>query len=252
LTGQLLGKTILVTGAGRGIGRAAADLLARRGAAVGVLDLDEQSCTDACAAISAAGGRALALPADVADRDAVLDAARRLAAAFGPLDAVVNDAIWIRYQPIDDVREDVLDRMLSVGIKGAFWGTQALLANMDASRGGAIVNLASPVADLGMANTASYTAIKGAIVSLTRQLAVELGPQGVRVNAVAPGAIPTPGARAIVTEEGYELRKLQTPLGRLGEAHEVAAGIAFLVGPDATFITGEVLHVDGGISVRSI
>lgn len=114
------------------------------------------------------------------------------------------------------------------------------------------MNLASPAADLGMANTACYTAVKGAIVSLTRQLAVELGPQGVRVNAVAPGAVPTPGARAIVDEAGYAKRRAQTPLGRLGEEDEIGAGIAFLLGPDAGFITGEVLHVDGGISVKSM
>lgn len=249
---ELAGKAILITGAGRGIGRAAAELLARRGAAVGVLDVNSDSCAEVVDAIAAAGGTALALPTDVSQRDAVFAAAGRFAAAHGPLDAVVNDAIWIRYEPVAEVRDDVLDRMLAVGIKGTFWGTQALLANMDLQRGGSIVNLASPVADLGMANTASYTAVKGAIVSLTRQLAVELGPRRVRVNAVAPGAIPTPGARAIVNEEGYELRRRQTPLGRLGAAEEVASGIAFLVGPDAAFVTGEVLHVDGGISVRSI
>ena len=248
----LSGRTILVTGAGRGIGRAAAELMASRGAAVGVVDINAESCSEVCAAIAAAGGKAVPLEADVSDRSAVLSAAEALASAFGPLDAVVNDAIWIRYEPIAEVRDEVLDRMLAVGIKGTFWGVQALLDNIDPERGGSVVNLASPAADLGMANAASYTAVKGAIVSLTRQLAVELGSRRVRVNAVAPGAVPTPGARAVVSDEGYELRKRQTPLGRLGAAEDVAAGIAFLVGPDADFITGEVLHVDGGISVRSL
>jgi NAD(P)-dependent dehydrogenase (short-subunit alcohol dehydrogenase family) len=249
---DLSGRTILVTGAGRGIGRAAAELMASRGAVIGVVDINAESCREVCETISAAGGKAVPLEADVSNRSTVLSAAKTLTSAYGPLDAVVNDAIWIRYEPIADVRDDVLDRMLAIGIKGTFWGVQALLANMDPERGGSVVNLASPAADLGMANAASYTAVKGAIVSLTRQLAVELGPRRVRVNAVAPGAIPTPGARAVVSEEGYELRKRQTPLGRLGGADEVAAGIAFLVGPDAAFVTGEVLHVDGGISVRSL
>ncbi len=115
-----------------------------------------------------------------------------------------------------------------------------------------IVNLASPAADLGIANAATYSTIKGGIVSLTRQLAVELGPQGVRVNAVAPGSVPTPGARTIVDEAGFARRREQAPLRRQGLPEEIAMGIAFLIGPDAGFVTGEVLHVDGGISVRSM
>jgi NAD(P)-dependent dehydrogenase (short-subunit alcohol dehydrogenase family) len=191
------------------------------------------------------------LIADAADRKAVFDAAAALSGAYGPLTGVVNDAIFIRYGPVEEVEEDVLDRMFAVGIKGAFWGVQALLAHRG-DRPAAIVNLASPVADLGTSNTSSYTAVKGAIVALTRQLAVELGPKGVRVNAVTPGAVPTPGARAIVDEAGYAKRRAQTPLGRLGEEDEIAAAIAFLLGPDASFITGEVLHADGGISVKSM
>lgn len=248
---QMQGQVVLVTGAGRGIGAAAARVIAARGGAVGVLDIDAALAEESAGAIRAAGGRALALPADAADREAVFAAAAALKAAFGPLTGVVDDAIWIRYGPVEAVEEEVLDRMLAVGIKGPFWGVQALLAHRGEGPA-AVVNLASPAADLGMANTACYTAVKGAIVSLTRQLAVELGPQGVRVNAVAPGAVPTPGARAIVDEAGYAKRRAQTPLGRLGEEDEIGAGIAFLLGPDAGFITGEVLHVDGGISVKSM
>lgn len=248
---DLTDQVVLVTGAGRGIGAATARLLAARGAAVGVLDIDADLANQTAGAIGAAGGRAIAIVADASDRGAVFDAAASLAGTFGPLTGIVNDAIFIRYGPVEDVAEDVLDRMFAVGIKGAFWGVQALLAH----RGGkpaSIVNLASPVADLGTANTSSYTAVKGAIVALTRQLAVELGPRGVRVNAVAPGAVPTPGARAIVDEAGYAKRRAQTPLGRLGEEGEIAAAIAFLIGPDASFITGEVLHADGGITVKSM
>lgn len=244
-------QVILVTGAGRGIGRAAAERLARNGVSVGVLDISSDLAAETVASIHEAGGRALALTTDVADRAAMLSAAAHLSSAFGPLTGIVNDAMWIRYGPIEHLAEDDLDRMLAVGVKGPIWGVQALLTHRGPGPA-CVVNLASPVADLGMANTVAYTAVKGAIVALTRQMAVELGPQGIRVNAVAPGAVPTPGARAIVDEAGYAKRRAQTPLGRLGEESEIAAAIAFLCGPDAAFITGEVLHVDGGITVKSM
>ena len=245
------GQVVLVTGGGRGIGAAAARVAADRGAAVGVLDIDGNLAAEQASGIRARHGKALALVADTSDRTAVMAAAAALRAEFGPLTGVVNNAIWIRYGPIDAIEEEVLDRMLAVGVKGTFWGVQALLAHRG-EKPCAVVNLASPAADLGMPNAATYTAVKGAIVAATRQMAVELGPRGVRVNAVAPGAVPTPGARAIVDEAGYAKRRQQTPLGRLGEEEEIAAAIAFLLGGDARFITGEVLHVDGGISVKSM
>lgn len=245
------GQVVLVTGSGRGIGAATAKMLAKRGASVGVLDIDEDLAESTVAAIKGFGGRAVKLVADAADRDAVFVAAQELTQKFGPMTGIVNDAIWIRYSPVEQVEEEVLGRMLDVGVKGPIWGVQALLAHRNRDSA-AIVNITSPVAEVGSSGTVSYTAIKGAIAAITRQLAVELGPKGIRVNAVTPGAVPTPGARVIVDEAGYAKRKEQTPLGRLGTEDEVAAAIAYLLSEDASFVTGTILRADGGITVKSV
>ncbi len=248
---ELDGKVILVTGAGRGLGRAAAELLARSGASVGVADIDSDTAHAASAAISAHGFAALPLVGDVSDRTAFLRLAADLARTHGRIDGIVNAAMWIRYEPIEAVRDEAFDRMLGAGLKAPVWAAQALLAHRDSSRPGTIVNFSSPAADQGYPNTAIYSAVKGAIVTLTRSLAVELGPLGIRVNAVTPGAVPTPGARAVVDEAGYELRRRKTPLGRLGREEDVANLIAFLFSSEADFINGAILHVDGGVSVTA-
>jgi NAD(P)-dependent dehydrogenase (short-subunit alcohol dehydrogenase family) len=230
------------------LGRATAELLARCGASVAVCDLDADSCRDTANAIRDAGGRAMDYAFDVAGRGAFLAAAANFAKTTGRIDAVVNNAMILRYEPIEQVREDVLDAMLGVGIKGAIWGAQVLLAHMDPERGGAVINMASPVAEKGFPNTAVYSLVKGALVTLTKTLAAELGPRKVRVNAVAPGSVPTPGAMGLNSEEEYARRARTIPLRRLGHADDNAQGIAFLLSPAASFINGEILHVDGGIA----
>ena len=245
---ELKGQAILVTGAGRGLGRTVAELLARCGASVGVCDVDPASCAETARAIRQAGGRAADYAFNVADREAFLAAAAQFAEANGRLDAVVNNAMLLRYEPIEQVTEAVVDQMLAIGIKGSIWGTQALLAHMDKERGGAIVNMASPVAEKGFPNTAVYSLVKGALVTLTKTLSAELGPRKVRVNAVAPGSVPTPGALGLNTEEEYARRRTTIPLRRLGSADDNAQAVAFLLSPAASFINGEILHVDGGIA----
>ena len=245
---DLKDQAILVTGAGRGLGRAVVELLAASGASVGVCDVDAATCRETVMAIRNAGGRAAEFVFSVTDRDAFMAAAADFAKANGRIDAVVNNAMLLRYEPIEDVSEEVLDRMLAIGIKGAIWGTQALLAHMDKERGGAIVNMASPVAEKGFPNTAVYSLVKGALVTLTKTLSAELGPRKVRVNAVAPGSVPTPGALGLNSEEEYARRTRTIPLRRLGHANDNAQAVAFLLSPAASFINGEILHVDGGIA----
>jgi len=248
---DLSGKVFLLTGGARGIGRATAQLLCDSGATVGIADIDAAAVHGAAEAIRARGGSVHALTADVGTRDAFLLAAADLAGRYGRIDGIVNAAMWIRYEPVAEVREDTFERMLDVGLKAPLWAAQALLAHRDASRPASLVNFTSPAAELGYAKTAVYAAVKGGVHSLTRTLAVELGPSGIRVNAITPGAVPTPGARAVVDEAGYELRRRRTPLGRLGREEDIAAAVAFLLSTEADFINGATLHVDGGISVSA-
>jgi NAD(P)-dependent dehydrogenase (short-subunit alcohol dehydrogenase family) len=241
---ELQGQSVLITGAGRGLGRAVAELLARSGARVAVCDIDAASAAETARLI----GQDTNYAFDVSDRAAFLAAAADFAKATGRIDAVVNNAMLLHYEPVEAVTEAVADTMLGVGIKGALWGAQALLANMDAERGGTIINMASPVAEKGFPNTAVYSLVKGALVTLTKTLSAELGPRKVRVNAVAPGSVPTPGALGLNSEEEYARRTRTIPLRRLGAADDNAQAVAFLLSPAASFINGEILHVDGGIA----
>jgi len=245
---ELAGQAVLITGAGRGLGRSVARKLAALGATVGVVDIDAASSRATAESIRAAGGDALDFAVDVSQRAAFAAAAMQFAARRGRIDAVVNNAMLLRYEPIEAVTDEVLDRMLGVGIKGAVWGAQLLLAHLDSSRGGVLINMASPVAERGYPNTAIYSLVKGALVTLTKTLAAELGPRGVRVNAVAPGSVPTPGAVGLNDEAEYARRARTIPLRRLGHEEDNAAAVAFLLGPSASFINGEILHVDGGIA----
>jgi NAD(P)-dependent dehydrogenase (short-subunit alcohol dehydrogenase family) len=222
-------RVAVVTGAGRGIGAAIAARLAADGMRVVAADR--------------APGTELTL--DVTDRDAVLEAL----GALERIDVVVNCAMWIRYERIEDVVEETVDGMLAVGLKSLLWTTQAALPTMRAQGGGCIVHMASPAALHGFPTAGVYSAVKGAVAAFTRQSAVELAPDGIRVNAVVPGAVPTPGAREIVDDAGYEYRRQRTPLGRLGTPEDIAGGVAFLASGDAGFMTGQLLVLDGGITI---
>jgi NAD(P)-dependent dehydrogenase (short-subunit alcohol dehydrogenase family) len=237
-TFDLTGKSILITGAGRGLGRALAIGAAQAGANVTGFDVDAPSLVE----LRKASVSITTHVVDVVDRAAFMAAADRI----GRIDAVVNNAMLIRYDAIEDVDDAILDRMLAIGIKGAVWGVQALLRHMDPQVGGVILNLASPVAERGFPKTAIYSMVKGAMGTFTRTLAAELGPRKVRVNALAPGSIPTPGAVAITPQAEYERRAVQIPLRRIGRDADATQASLFLLSDAASFISGDILHVDGG------
>jgi 3-oxoacyl-[acyl-carrier protein] reductase len=248
MTERLQGRVALVTGGGRGIGRAIAEAFAREGASVGVLDLKPDVADQAVQAIQAKGGKAVSLVGNVAKRDDVFSAVDRLRDAFGLVTVLVNNAMWNRYGPLQDQTEDMIGRMIDVGFKGVIWGYQAVLDDMTKAGGGAIVNIASPSAVLAMSNGIMYSGVKAGVAGVTRSAAAEFGPRKIRVNAIAPGPTPTDGANLVVTEEAWERRRARVPIGRLGTPGDVASAAVFLASDEASFITGDMLFVDGGIT----
>lgn len=245
---DLSGQSILITGAGRGLGKAMAGRLATCGARLALLDIDAASCRATAEELRARGAQVEHFAVDVSRRADYLAAAAQFAKGAGRIDAVINNAMLLRYEPVEQITEETLTRMTGIGIQGSMWGAQALLAHYDAARGGAIINMSSPVAEKGFPNTAAYSLVKGALTTLTKVLAAELGPRNVRVNALSPGSVPTPGAVGLNSREEYERRKKSIPMRRLGSEQDVADACAFLLSAEASFINGEILHVDGGIS----
>jgi NAD(P)-dependent dehydrogenase (short-subunit alcohol dehydrogenase family) len=244
---DLKSQYVLISGAGRGLGRDAAQHLARCGAVVGVSDIDAASCEETARLVREAGGEAHAYPGDLGKRETFHAVGDAFAQVGSRIDAVVNNAAHLRYEKIEEVSQNNFAKMVDIGLGAVVWGTQVLLKHYDAARGGAIVNMASPVAYKGYPNTAVYSSIKGAIVAITHTLAAELGPRNVRVNAVAPGSVPTPGAVGLNDRAEYERRARTIPLRRLGKEADNSQAIAFLLSREASFVNGTVLHVDGGI-----
>ena len=237
------GKTAIVTGAATGIGAATARLLAERGARVLAVGLQPERLREAVAGVAGAE----AFDADVSDPDAIEAVAARAQAAFGGADILVNNAAIYPIGPWHEADAAQWDAVFATNIRGYFLLAKAVRPQMLARGGGAIVNVASVTFYWGEALLASYVASKGAVIGFTRALAREAGPEGIRVNAVAPGAFPTAATAIHADQEALWRGVLEAQsLKRRGEVEDVARAIAFFAGEDSRFVTGQTLLVDGG------
>ena len=242
-------KTALVTGSSRGIGRAVARELAHQGWAVGINYLHrEDKAQELVEELTAAGCQAAAFQADVADGAAVASMVKELGETFSPVELVVNNAGVAGQSLFQDISDEMWNRYLAVNLGGARNTIKAALPHMISEKRGCIVNISSIWGQRGASCEVAYACTKAGIIALTRSLAMELAPSGIRVNCVAPGVINTDMVQVLGQETLDELAK-ETPLGRLGTPEDIAYAVSFFSSERAGFITGQVLTADGGFIV---
>jgi len=241
-------RTALVTGAGRGIGKAIAETLAKNGVNVICVSKSPESCGAVAAAINAAGGKAKAVPVDVSDGPAVTAAAEALLKEYGKIDILVNNAGITRDGLVARMSEADWNAVIQTNLTSCFHWTKAIGWPMCRARYGRIVNIASVVGLVGNAGQANYAAAKGGMIAFTKSIAKEFAKRGVTANAVAPGFIKTDMTAVL----GEEIQKVATgliPMQRFGEPADIAAATAFLCSEEANYITGQVFTVDGGMAM---
>lgn len=240
---KLEGKAALVTGAGRGIGRAIAVLFAREGAKVVVAELDEATGRATSADVVAAGGEALFVKTDVTREAQVQEAVQRAVAAFGRLDILVNNA---------GIAQADWDDTVAVNLSGVYYGIRHAAELMADQGGGVIINLASVLGVVGLGmGTTPYVATKHGVIGLTRDLALQYAARGVRINCICPGFVETEMIRVVTENPDLRQRiEAQTPMGRLGRPEEIARAALFLASEDSSYMTGAALVVDGGWTAR--
>jgi 3-oxoacyl-[acyl-carrier protein] reductase len=243
---SLNGKIALVTGAAQGIGRDIALGLAADGADVAICDVNLEAAQKTAADIEAKGRKSLAVKANVAASADVTAMIDQIVEKFGRIDILVNNAGITRDGLILRMKEEDWDLVLSINLKGAFLCTKAALKYMTKQRAGTIINIASIVGAMGNAGQANYVASKAGLIGLTKTIAREYANRNVTANAVAPGFIDTAMTQSLTDQVRADLAK-QIPLGRLGSSDDVANAVRFLASPSAAYITGQVVHVNGGM-----
>jgi 3-oxoacyl-[acyl-carrier protein] reductase len=243
---ELAGKVALVTGAAQGIGKAVALLLARHGADIAVSDVNLEKAEETVREIQAIGRRSMAIRSDVSRLDDVERMVQTILEQMGKIDILVNNAGVARDKLILRMTEEDWDMVLDVNLKGTFHCTKAVVRHMSKQRSGKIVNIASVVGEMGNVGQANYSASKAGVIGLTKTIAREFAQRGINVNAIAPGYIETPMTEALPEKAKEELKKM-IPMERLGLPEDVAQAVLFLVSEASSYITGQVVNVNGGI-----
>jgi len=252
--GRLDGKVAVITGAGSGIGQASARLFAAEGARVVVADIDHQAAGVTVEGIAAAGGDAIAEQVDVTDVAGTVALADRVAQRFGRIDVLFNNAGIAGVGDVLETEPDLFDRVMTVNVRGVFLMSRAVVPHMIKQRSGSIINMSSCIAEIGLARRVSYAASKGAVLSMTKSMQVDLAQHGIRVNALLPGTILTPFVERYL-EESYadreeglaSIRKRQLS-NDLGRPEDVAGAALYLASDESKFVMASGLVIDGGVS----
>jgi NAD(P)-dependent dehydrogenase (short-subunit alcohol dehydrogenase family) len=256
---RLKDKVCLITGAGSGIGRASALAFAAEGAIVAVADIDLGSAQETVARVEASGAgpgegpQAIALEVDVTDQASTERMAADVMTAFGRIDVLFNNAGIAGVGAVHETSLELWERVFAVNARGVFLVARAVVPHMMAAGRGSIINMSSTIAEIGLANRASYAASKGAVLSLTRQMQADYAPHGIRVNALLPGTIHTPFVDRYLRESyedpaaGLEIIKRRQLTGELGQPEDVAAAALFLASDESRFVLGSGLFIDGGV-----
>ncbi len=251
---KLRGKTALVTGGGRGIGRAIALGLAEEGAEVAVVDILGDNAESVRREIEAFGAKGLALEADLTRRAEVTRAVEDTVAQWGQIDVLVNNAGWDRLEPFLESEEETWDRIIAINFKAVLYVCKAVLPRMVERGGGKVVNIASDAGRVGSMGEAVYAGTKGAIIAFSKTLAREMARHRITVNVVCPGLTETPLLQGIrqqspKTERVIDAVTRAIPLGRVGQPEDVAGAVVYLASPAADYVTGQTLSVSGGLTM---